>query len=121
MEHKGTRRIESSELSDILRSLEATGVEIPTLYHCKSIPTYVRTENDVEIYDLEGRRIEVHPGEQIDSYGNVVNLRLLEAQVGMFHHVEEEHSEKMDRVYGRIFHPESDELFEKPPKKDYIK
>ena len=123
MEHKGTRRIESSELSDKLRGLESAGVDVPRLYFSKSIPTYVGTEKDgVEVYELEGREIKVHAGEQIDSNGNVVNLRMLEAQIAIrIPDDNDYYTEKMDKVYDRILRPYTFPEFNKPTIRDYMK
>lgn len=77
---KGTRMICNIELSDKLRDLERTGVNVPFLMSSNYMPEYIKNEGDVEVYQHEGRLLKVKPSQVIDSHGNVVNLRELEAK-----------------------------------------
>ena len=80
----GDRRIGSSELDDLIRQAERNyGRDNSLLFilpYIKSIysPEYRETRsNGTEVYSLGGKVVEVKPGEAIDEFGRVVNLRQL--------------------------------------------
>ncbi len=79
----------SFDLSDRLRQLERHGVDVPVLQNSIYSPDYVETRKDgIEVYRHAGITVEIRPGEVIDSHGNVVNLRRLEAQTLCTHRTE---------------------------------
>lgn len=72
-----TRYMSHFYLQDRLRSLKNNGVEVPTLQFSSYKPEYIETRGNTEIYS--GGR-DVHPGQVIDSHGNIVDLARLESQ-----------------------------------------
>lgn len=73
------RMVDSSELSDNLRSMQNWGVSVPILNFSPFMPDYVKTRADgTEVYKSGG---EVPPGHVIDTHGNVVNLDELNRQM----------------------------------------
>ncbi|MBI5803978.1 hypothetical protein HY450_01915 [Candidatus Pacearchaeota archaeon] len=73
------RQMDHFELSDRLRQLEKSGVQVPTLTFSNTMPFYVETTEDgVEIY--QPGNIRVPADCVIDSHGNVVNLHALQQQ-----------------------------------------
>lgn len=88
------RYIGNSDLSVMFNRLKRFDVNVPMLKFSKCVPEYVETRDDgTEIYNHDGRTIEVKADEVIDSYGNVVNLIQLEAKIDI---------ENIKRFYGNI-------------------
>jgi hypothetical protein len=73
-----TREMSYFDLSRELQVLEKYGAEVPMRQFSNFKPTFVETREGVEVYRHEGRTLQVHAGEVIDSHGNVVNLNQLE-------------------------------------------
>lgn len=71
------RFISSFELSDKLRDLAKTGVNVPQFNHSINMPKFIGMQGDVELYS---GGIEVKPGQVVDSHGNVVDLATLEQE-----------------------------------------
>lgn len=76
------RQMDHFELSDRLRALERSGVQVPRLMFSNNKPYYSETTEDgVEVY--QPGSIRVPAGCVIDSHGNVVNLHALQQQAGV--------------------------------------
>lgn len=76
--HPQQRQMNNFELSDRLKGIELRGINVPSLSCSHTKPDYVRTEEDIEIYRVGTKEVQVKPGHIIDDHGNIVDLESLQ-------------------------------------------
>jgi hypothetical protein len=80
------RIISHTEMVQKLRRFASAGIDVPSLEMNPFSPEFVerkydeRTSTEVEIYRIGRRPVQVEEGHEIDTHGNVVFIRPLEAQ-----------------------------------------